>query len=231
MADMVKKTYLGLGPKKFIMAITMSLAVFICGLLSKQEFYEIAVSALAVVTIIFLSEGKTIGCILGTVYSVAYAAVCFSRQLYGLAFFMAFLVLPLYVISLFTWKKNQNKGAVEIKRLSAAKLILVIAASVAGYCCIFFVLGKVGSSNAPLDSLTIVFGMAGMVLLSLRYLEQWYFNIASNAAAVVIWAVKSFESASNLNFLIAAAVFVASNVIGLVSWFRLNKKTGDQKND
>lgn len=220
---MIKKRYFGLSTVKLLLIVVMSAAVIACGLLSAQKFYEIIISVFSIITIIYISEGKIAGCACGMVYSVAYAAVCFSRQIYGLSVYMILIILPLYAISLFTWKKNQNKGAVEVKRLPAVKLILVLAASFIIYWGIFFLLRAVGSSNIVFDSLTLVFGISGMTLLSLRYVEQWYFNIASNVSVSVLWVFKSVESISNLNFLIVAVIFVVSNVIGLVSWRKMEK--------
>ena len=219
----MKKTYFGLGPAKLLLIAALSAAVIACGALSAQKFYEIMLSVFSIITIAYISQGKVTGCVCGIIYSAAYAAVCFSRQIYGLAVFMILLVVPLYIISLFTWKKNQNKGAVEVKRLPAAKLVLVLIASFAGYWCIFFLLGAVGSSDVLFDSLTLVFGISGMTLLSLRYVEQWYFNIASNVSVSLLWLFKSLEDASNLNFMVVAVIFVASNVVGLVSWIKMEK--------
>ena len=219
---MTKKTYLGLRPKKALFGAAASFAIIICGLASSQAFYEIIISVFSIMTILYVVEGKWIGCACGIIFCLVYAlAVSFTRQFYGLMVFQLFICMPLYAVSLVNWKKNQNKNTVAVKRLKANRFILVVVASAAAYCVLFATLQAVGSSNAVFDSLTVIFGMSGMTLMSLRYAEQWYFHLASNLSAVVMWLIKSFESIINLNFLIIALIFAASNIIGLVSWLKM----------
>jgi len=226
---MTEKTYMGLHPGKLLLGVIMSLAITVCGILSKQIFYEIIISIFSVVTILYVIEGKMAGCVCGVIFCVVYAAVCFTRQIYGLMFFQIFIGIPSYGVSLFTWKKNQAGNRVAVKRLSAVKLAIITVASFAGYWGLFMLLGAIGSSNVIFDSLTLVFGTCGMVLLSLRYVEQWYFNIAASISVAVLWAFKLTESISNLNFMIVSVVFLICNIIGLVSWIKMgdNDKRGE----
>jgi len=223
---MAKKTYLGLRPGKILFGVIAFVAVTICGFLSSQPFYEIMISGLSIITIIYVIEGKLAGCVLGIIYCSAYAFVCYSRELYGLMALQVLVCAPAYAAGLVNWKKNQNKqnDTVIVKRLSKLKLFLVIITLCAGYWGVFALLKIAGSANVPVDSLTVVFGISGMTMLALRYVEQWYFHIAANISIVIIWAVKLTESMSNLNFMIAAIIFVFSNILGLISWLRMAKQ-------
>jgi len=209
--------------KKLMFCVITSVAVAVCGFLSSQPIFEIMISVFSIVTVVYISEGKLAGCVCGMIFCAAYITISYSRQLYGLMIFEIFIAIPLYFVSLFTWKKNQNRGAVAVKRLSVKKLIFVIAITFIGYWCAFLLLTTIGSSDIVFDSLTLVLATAGMTLLSLRYVEQWYFNIASNVSIAILWVFKLAESISNLNFFISAVIFVICNIIGLLSWRRLER--------
>ena len=228
-----KRTYLGLRPGKFIFGIVAFVVIIVSGILSKQVFYEILISLFSVITILYIIEGKLIGCVFGIAFCAAYAVVCYSRELYGLMLFQICMGMPMYAVSVFTWKKNQNsqnKGTVAVKRLPLKKLGLIIGTAFIGYWGILALLTAINSSNAAIDGLTLAFGICGMILLSLRYVEQWYFNIASCASVMILWIIKSIEDISNLNFLIVAIIYVTSNTIGLISWLKMDKTNKIDKN-
>ena len=227
MADSEKRTYFGLHAEKLIFSVIMSVVVVICGVLSAQIYYEVMLSVFSIVTIVYIVEGKLVGCVCGAVYCAASAAISYSRQLYGLMLFQIVFAVPLYIASIFTWKKNQNKSAVEVKRLPLGKLAFVITAAAAAYGGVFFLLKAIGSTNIPIDSLTLILSISGMVLLSLRYIEQWYFNLAANISVVVLWAFKIAESLTNINFMIIAIISTGLNILGLVSWVKMREKDTD----
>ena len=220
---MIKKNYLGLSFSRLIFALASTVIITICGLLSGQAYPEIAVSAFSVVTLMYLVEGKLTGCVCGMVYCIFYAAICFSKGFYGLMAFQIFVAVPMYIVSLFTWKKNKHGDTVAVRKMSWKKLSLVFVIALAGFAGAYFILGKAGSSSALFDGLIISLGTLGTLLLSMRYVEQWYFNIGANATVLTLWIYKSLEDISNLNFAICAFVFVVSNIMALISWIKMEK--------
>ena len=220
---MTKKNYFGLSFGRLLFALLFSSIITVCGFLFKQAYTETAVSVFSVVMLMYLVEGKRTGCACGVVYCVAFTAVCYTKGFYGLMVFNMLVALPMYIISLFTWKKHSRGETVAVRRLPFKKLILFSAAVSAGFVCAYLILGAAGSSNAVFDGLTLSLGAFGTLLLSLRYIEQWYFNLAANITALIMWIIAAAADISNLNFVICTSVFVVSNVMALVSWIKIER--------
>ena len=220
---MNKKNYLGLGFGRLMFALLSVFVISICGLLSKQAYVEIAVSAFSVVMLMYLVEGKRIGCFFGVVYCVFYAAVCYSKDLYGLMAFNLIVALPMYILSLFTWKNHNHGDTVAVRRLHPKQLALVLVAALAGFGFAYLILKAVGSFNAFFDGLTLSLAAFGTLLLSLRYVEQWYFNLSANIVVLILWTIATAADISNLNFVICSFVFVVSNIMALVSWLKMER--------
>jgi len=87
----------------------------------------------------------------------------------------------------------------------------------------YAVLRAVGSSNAVVDGFTLPLATMGIILLSLRYVEQWYFNLAANAAVLTLFIVAALADVSNLSFVISSLVFAVSNVMALISWVKMER--------
>jgi len=219
----MKRRFIGLTVGRLLFALVAIVIITACGFIVGQAYLEIAVSALSIIVLMYLIEGKWAGCVCGIVFCVLYSIVCYSKGFYGLTVFHVFVALPMYVVSLYTWIKNRHGDTVAVRRLSLKKLALVVAAAAAGFGCAYLILSAAGSSNAIFDALTLSLATFGTLLLSLRYVEQWYFNLASNTTVLILWAVAAAADVSNLGFVIATAIFVASNVMALVEWIRMER--------
>ena len=224
---MTRKKYFGLGFNRLAFAFAAAVILIICGILSGQAYYETAISVFSVVMLMYLVEGKRAGCVCGIIYCVLYAIVCFSRGFYGLASFNFFFAMPMYTASLFTWSKNKSgdTNTVAVRRFSHKNLAFVIAGAFILFGCAYMILKLAGSSGstAVFDGLTLSFAAFGTVLLALRFVEQWYFNLAANATVFTLWVFAAVRDVSNLNFVICAAVFVVSNAMALFSWLKMAK--------
>jgi len=222
--QMIKKNYFELSFGRLVFAGLAAFILTICGILSKQAYTETAVSVFAVVMLMYLVEGKQVGCVFGIAYCIIYAAICFSKGFYGLMLFNILIGLPMYTVSLFTWGKNKHGDTVAVRKLTPKKLTLVLAAALIGFGCMYLILKAAGSSNAFFDGLILPLGTVGMLLLSLRYIEQWYFNIAANITGLMLWIAATISDISNLNFVICTSVFVVSNIMALVSWLKMERQ-------
>lgn len=226
------QTVLGLGIGKLLFFILAALILLLCGLLSKQAVYEIMISILSVITILYIAQGKRIGCALGVVFTILFGIVSLTRQLYGIAAFDFFCGLPSYLFGFFLWKKHQNAACVKARKMSNIKLFLMIIGVGVLFSGFYIILKAMESSQPFFDGLTLVLGLAGMMLLTLRYIEQWYFNMIANFSATILWLIKTIESIENFNFLIISIIAVLVNLIGLISWqknYKDNTQTEKEK--
>jgi nicotinamide mononucleotide transporter PnuC len=225
----MKKTgYFGLSLNKLIFALAAIAVITGSGFLSGQPYAEIAISAFSIVTLMYLVEGKPAGCVFGALYCTAYTVVCYAKGFYGLMFFNAFFAFPMYIIGIFTWNANKKGENVAARKLSAKKLLMVLAAAAVVFCGAYFICKATGSSNALFDALTLSLAAVGTLLLALRYVEQWYFNLAANLAVLVLWLIAAISDISNINFVICTSVFVVSNVMALISWLKMEKKQNEK---
>ena len=220
---MPKKLVLGLTPGRFVFVLASVPALTACGLLTKQPWYEILLSCYSVVTLMALAEGLRAGPGCGVLYCLGYGALFFSKQIYGLAAFNALFGAPVYLASFVAWGRHMNDRAVKPKRLSGGGWALALAMSAVSFAGIFLLLQKIGSKGALWDSLTLALVGPGLVLLLLRYVENWAFNLAGNAVVLILWVLNTLEDSANLSFVLIAALQVATNAMGLATWLKLER--------
>ena len=197
------------------------------GIRSEQPYFKIATTALAVVVLAYLMEGKLAACISGAIYAALMAWICHSEGFYAMMIFNSCCSLPLNIIAFFTWRKNQHGKTVAVLTMSAMKLLAVLAVTLV-VCGITYLILRKTDSTVPLtvsllDSLCLSASAVGTVLLSLRYLEQWYFFIAANVTFCTLWIIKTLDNSANLNFAILALIFVVLNIMSLIAWRKMER--------
>ena len=234
---MTKKRILGFTFGRLLFILASIPALVGCGLLTKQPWYEMLLSVYSVVTLMYLAEGKRAGCACGMVYCLAYGALFFSKQIYGLAFFNTLFGAPVYLASFISWGRHmaehsaghKSGDTMEVRKLTPKLWALFLAMVPVLFAGIFALLRAVDSSDelwGPLlDSLSLSLVAPGLILLLLRYAENWWFNLGGNSAVLILWVINTLRDISNFNFVLIAALLVATNAIGFVTWLRLERKT------
>jgi len=221
---MTKKTIMGFGFGRFIFMAASIPALILCGLLTRQPWYEALLSVYSVVALMVLAEGRRAGCAFGMVYCLAYGALFLTRGIYGLAAFNAFFGAPVYLMSFISWGKHKQDKTVAMKRLTPKLWALSVGLSIVGFAGIYLLLRSLGSQGALWDSMSLSLVAPGLILLLLRYVENWIFNLAGNFVVLILWVANTLEDAANFNFVLIAALAVTVNAIGFVTWLKLERK-------
>jgi len=222
---MTKKSILGFTPGRFIFAVCSAPALIACGALTKQPWYETFLAVYSVATLMTLAQGRRAGPACGVFFCLGYGALFFSKQVYGLAAFNTLFGAPVYLASFVAWGKHMDEKTVRAKKLSPAGWALSLGASAAGFAGMYLLLRALGSQEALWDSLTLSLVGPGLVLLLLRYVENWMFNLAGSFTVLALWVIHTMEDVSGLSFVLIAALQVTINAMGLVNWMKLERSS------
>jgi len=221
---MTPKNILGFSPGRFAFIVCAAPLLIACGALTKQPWYEILLAVYSVVTLMYLAQGRRAGPACGMFYCLGYGALFLSKQIYGLAAFNTLFGFPVYLASLIAWGKHMNDRTVRAKKLSTKGWALSLGAGAAAFAGLWLLLRPLGSQGALWDSLSLSLVGPGLVLLLLRYVENWIFNLAGSLAVLMLWVINTMEDISGLSFVLIAALQVATNAMGLAIWLKLERK-------
>jgi len=221
---MTKKSILGFSPGRFLFIVASAPALIACAVLTKQPWYETLLAVYSVATLMFLAQGRRAGPACGTLFSLGYGALFLSKQIYGLAAFNTLFGFPVYLASFIAWGRHMDAQTVRAKKLSAKGWALSIGACAAAFAGFFLLLRALGSQGALWDSLTLSLVGPGLVLLLLRYVENWVFNLAGSVAVLMLWVINTMADISNLSFVLIAALQTAVNAMGLITWLKLERR-------
>lgn len=166
-----------------------------------------------------------------------YAVMCFIDTKYGNAALNALYFFPMQFVGFFQWRKRGAGAESELKarRFTPKQWLLYGALFFAGSIIVYFILNIFDKSAAQsflkvavlADAVSTVCNLIGQLLLSMAYMEQWYFWIAVNVFTIIMWVV-SLDKGEGANYaviyIIKYSFFLLNSLNGLRIWLRLSRK-------
>lgn len=155
--------------------------------------------------------------------SLMYAFISLSNRYYGEAILHFAFVSPLFLYSILRWfRPREAEAHPDVFHLSRRALLgfgLVLVFGTAGY---GFVLSLLSSRLPYLNAVSTVLAVGANFLSARRMKEQWYLQLASNAALIALWCIAAGSDAGNLPVLVQNFLFIICNVRGLLLWHRMS---------
>ena len=135
--------------------------------------------------------------------------------------------LPMTFIGIYFWKKNlKNKrtGLVRVRSQTWAQRFnwLVIALLASGIYGIALLWMK---GTLPfIDSTTTVFSIVATIMLNKRLTEQWFYWIAVDVLAIIMWVYIFVTVGSDVSMLVMWSAFLVNAMYGLYNWRRMEEE-------
>ena len=139
-----------LSKNKEIILITLQvLIIVLSGILVRDEFYRIIISAAGIAFNFLVCSGKRFGFVVGMLYAVSYGIMSYFDEIYASCVFMLLIQFPSAIISFITWNKQED-NSVKMQRVSSLKRIYIALAFIFSFIIAYMLLKYVDGSGAVL---------------------------------------------------------------------------------
>ena len=195
---------------------------------SKDSVLGLIASLTGMLSVILVAKGKISNYYFGIINVVLYGFISYQSKYYGEAMLNLGYFLPMQLIGLVMWSKNQvnvdEKNEVKTERMKAKEIIFWSTVSIVGILIYGMILKKIGNALPYADAFTNVLSIIAMILMLKRYIEQWAVWILIDIVSIYMW----FFIKSNYNITIMWIAYLINAVYGLVNWMILYKKERGQ---
>ncbi|MBO5562211.1 MAG: nicotinamide mononucleotide transporter [Bacteroidales bacterium] len=167
--------------------------------------------------------------------------VAFDNGLWGNFALHAFYFLPMQFVGIWQWRKRGASGSkteVKARRLTGKQRAFVAGAIVAGlavsYAVLLWVKLRTATPEAVsrpqvfFDAAVFTFNIAGQILMSLAYYEQWIVWILVNISSMLLWGntmLSSEASSYTVVMFIKYCFYFLNSLNGLRIWYNLSRET------
>ena len=179
--------------------------------------------------------------IFGLYQPIGYGIICLTSGIYGEMLVNFAYFAPMQIVGMSLWiknyilKKNQqtlDNTLVYVKRLKPKDYLIILPIVAVCYVAVYFILTLLNGQRLPyLDAFISVLCILGTLLLTLRYIENWYVYLLVNLSSTVLWGISIFQDDISAPFMfILYITYTLYSIIGLFEW-RKFVKLETQNND
>ena len=211
---------------------------------------------MGVINTVLSANGHILTFVFGLIDVLVATVVYLDNGIMGNFALHAFYFLPMQFIGFWQWSRRGAKvrsedgedSRVNARRLTGRQWAWLVLAVAAGIVILYFILlkvdaakmasGKIDSLNRSkilLDSVVMTLNIAGQVLMSFAFMEQWYIWILVNISSISLWSVALMGGSGSGNaavMLIKYIFYLMNSLNGLRIWLNLSRsaKTADLDN-
>ena len=205
-------------------------------------------AVMGVCNTVLSANGNILTFVFGFIDVLVATVVYLEHGIIGNFALHAFYFLPMQFIGFWQWRRRGAKvrsedgedSRVSARRLTGKQWSWLVAGIVAGVSILYFILLKVDLAAAAagridsvskqkvlLDATVMTLNIAGQVLLSFAFMEQWYLWILVNISSISLWAVALASGTGSGNaavMLIKYIFYLMNSLNGLRIWLNLSRR-------
>ena len=210
--------------------LTVSLAVVLISFLvtPNKDPLTLATSLIGVTALIFVAKGLVFGQVLIVIFALLYGVTSCIFSYYGEMITYVFMSAPAAIAAIISWLKNPYGKSHEVKiaRLSAVRLVICLVSSVAVSVIFYFVLGRLGTANLWVSTLSVATSFFASLLMFMRSPLYALAYSANDIVLIVMWILASIEDPGYIPMIFCFVMFLLNDLYGFINWCGMRKKQG-----
>jgi len=177
--------------------------------------------------VLLLAKGKNLGQIFGVIITILYSIVSFKNKFYGEVLIYLIIMLPMYVIGIFTWIRHKNKetDSVEINQISIKEWIIVAIIFIAIFVGIYYLLKAFNTNELIVSTISVLASLFACYLQIRRSKFSFGFYIINDIILMVLWGIPVMKgNMVLLPMLLDPTINFINDNYGFYNWRKLEKK-------
>ena len=205
-------------------------------------------SVMGVVNTVMSANGNILTFVFGFIDVLVGTIVYLDNGIMGNFALHAFYFLPMQFVGFWQWSMlgakvrsdGEGESGLKARRLTARQWGCLVVGIVLCVAALYFILlyvdgAKLASGRIDdidkrkilLDAVVMALNIAGQVLMSLAFMEQWFIWILVNVSSISLWTVALVSGAGSGNaavMLIKYIFYLLNSLNGLRIWLNLSRK-------
>lgn len=204
--------------------------ITICFFLGQDKnIFSLIASILGILTVICGAKGLIIAPIINIIYNVIYTILSISQHYYGEAIIYTFLMIPINIITIISWKKNKSKendNVVEVNKISTKEYLYLSFITITLTIGFYFLLRILNTNELIISTISLVTSILASYLMLRRSSYYAIAYIINDIILITLWtlSIKSnrFE---HLPMIITFIIFFINDIYGFINWKQRERKT------
>lgn len=202
--------------------------IIILGVVFHSSALVVFSSLFGVSAVFFIAKGKLVGNVLGIIQSVLYIVISYFNNFFGEVIICLAITIPIYIITIISWLKNQNKkdNVVKVnKSLSLKEWVVALLILTVLSIGVYFLLDAFNTANLLVSVMSVVSCMMAGYLVVRRSEYNFVFYIINNIVCICLWLTLVIKGAEvgYIATVVQYFIFLTLNVFGVYNWIKIKK--------
>ena len=195
-------------------------------ILFKGTYIDLGYTLLYFWTALLLAKGKYSCYIIGIISTFFYAVVSYSNYYYGEVIIAMFCTLPLMLVGLLNWLKNQdNNKTVIIKEITRKELLIVLLSQALMFVGYYYLLKVFNTNNLIVSTFSVVASILATYLTARRSEYGFIGFIINDIILITLWSIPVISGSMNIiPVLLCPILLLINDIYGVYNWKRLKEK-------
>lgn len=165
--------------------------ITISGIINNSEILTIITSFLMVLCALTQAKGKVISQFIGVIAIILYSIIAFQNQYYGEVIIYILVLLPMYLVGIYSWitNKNEDTNTVNQNDLSKKEWIILSVIDILLFGILYYVLRYFNTSQLVVSTLSMLASLMANYLIVRRNKYSFLFYIINDLILVILWGI------------------------------------------
>lgn len=195
--------------------------IIILGFVVKSNLLAISVAFLGVFSSLNRAKGKVLSQTTGIILSILYSIIAFQNKYYGEVIIYLFIMLPIYISSVYTWLKYKNNKTNEVlqNNISKKTTLLLFIINFCLFFLLYFILKIFNTNQLLLSTFSMLVKLNAAYLALKRNKYSFIFYTISAIMLLMLWGIPIFNGQYELlPMLFDSILLIINNIYGFVKW-------------
>lgn len=216
---------------EFWFLILGTLSAIIITPIFKGSIVDLLYTLLYFWTALLLAKGKYSCYIIGIISTFFYSYVSYKNNYYGEIIISMCCTLPLMIIGLVNWLKNQDDtNTVIIKEITKKELAIVLFSQLVMFGGYYYLLKLFNTSNLIVSTASIVASLIATYLTARRSEYGFVGFIINDLILITLWGLPILTGNLTLiPILLCPVLLLLNDIYGVYNWKRLKQEQSNKK--
>lgn len=195
--------------------------ISISGIVNKSEILTIITSFFMIICALTQAKGKVISQFIGVIAIILYSIIAFQNQYYGEVIIYIIVLLPMYLVGIYSWitNKNEETNKVNQNNLSKKEWAILGVLDVLLFGILYYVLKYFNTSQLIVSTLSMLASLMANYLIVRRNKYSFLFYIINDLILVILWGIPVLQGEFSLiPILIDPVLLLINDSYGWKNW-------------
>lgn len=201
-----------------ILAILLILGI---GVILNCEMLSIVVAFLGIFSALNQTKKMVFGQVTGVILAILYSYMSYMNRYYGEVIVYMLVILPLYIVGIYTWSKNKDSKTEEVKQseIYLKEWLVLLIINIILFIALYKMLKYFNTNQLIISTISMNLNLCATYLLVRRSKYCFIFYLINAFILLTLWGIPVINgNIKVLPMIFDALLLIINNIYGMIKW-------------